>query len=514
MLLKTRKAKISNRGVYLQDKILQETIFQPGTHFKYLIDQKAKKIIILGSEIDTNNTVSRRQLKEGIKPVIDIRNKDALATFKGCSYLQVEIFGEHVVVQGYVEAKSTPLQKMKRIVDNVCGLKRKVRDITDILSVQKKNEILLSRKSIRKASGYLGYEQLEFDLDENLTSSSNAYLTPSLSNLEIPLQISSLFCGAGIMDLGFLESGFDVVFALEMDKDAVATYRHNIGSHVVQGDITKIDKSRIIKAPIMIGGSPCQGFSNSNRYTNYLENPNNLLLKHYIDSIKNNENCKVFVLENVPRILTAGEGQFKDEIFSALADFEITAGIMSSADMGSAQARERAIFIGSKIGKIDLPAPLLKPEEYKTVREAFKGLHDTIPNQLCVSKPKKVTLERMSAVPPGGNVFSIPEHNRPKGQHSVMYKRLEWDKPSITIVNPRKSCILHPEENRILSVRECARLFDVSDNFEFKGKLSSMQQQIANAVPIRLIRSVAEVIKSSIQRFNNALTNYNGLQLV
>ncbi|WP_346835862.1 hypothetical protein [Paenibacillus polymyxa] len=74
MLLKTRKAKNSLRGVYLQDKILQETIFQPGTHFKYLIDQKAKKIIILGSELDTNNTVSRRQLKEGIKPVIDIRN--------------------------------------------------------------------------------------------------------------------------------------------------------------------------------------------------------------------------------------------------------------------------------------------------------------------------------------------------------------------------------------------------------------------------------------------------------
>ncbi|WP_327204695.1 DNA cytosine methyltransferase [Paenibacillus terrae] len=91
---------------------------------------------------------------------------------------------------------------------------------------------------------------------------------------------------------------------------------------------------------------------------------------------------------------------------------------------------------------------------------------------------------------------------------------IEWDKPSITIVNPRKACILHPEENRILSVRECARLFDVSDNFEFKGKLSSRQQQIANAVPVRLMRSVAEVIKSSIHRFNEALTTFNGLQLV
>ncbi|WP_307440845.1 MULTISPECIES: DNA cytosine methyltransferase [unclassified Paenibacillus] len=70
---------------------------------------------------------------------------------------------------------------------------------------------------------------------------------------------------------GFLESGFDVVFALELDEDAVKTYRHNIGLHIFNGDITKFDKSAITKARVMIGGSPCQGFSNSNRYTNFLD---------------------------------------------------------------------------------------------------------------------------------------------------------------------------------------------------------------------------------------------------
>ncbi|WP_240416538.1 DNA cytosine methyltransferase [Paenibacillus periandrae] len=518
MLLKKRNAKLSHRGIYLQDKVLQNTVFQPGSHYKYVIESKSNKIIILTSEDTTDNTVSRRQLKESVKPVIDIRDKAALSAFEGCDYLQVEIFGEHVVIQGYVAVQQASFQKVTQAVKQLLGSKRKVVEINDFIAVKKKAEIVLSRKSLRKAAGLLGYEQLELDLlfeeSASISDSSNTSLQSGIANLLIPLQVASLFSGAGIMDLGVLEAGFDVVFALELSEGAALTYRHNIGSHIVQGDITKFDKSKIAKAPVMIGGSPCQGFSNANRNTNFLDNPNNLLVKQYIEAIKANENCKVFLLENVPRILTAGGGQFKDEIYSALSEFEISSGILSSADMGSAQLRERAIFIGSKIGKIELPKPQFRRDEYRTVRQAFEGLHDGIPNQLDVSKAKDETLERMSTVPPGGNVYSIPQDIRPKGQHSDMYRRLEWEKPSITIVNPRKACILHPVEDRILSVRECARLFDVKDTFEFQGSLSSKQQQIANAVPVRLIRSVAEAIKSAIQCFNEKLTNYRGLQLV
>ncbi|WP_414858882.1 DNA cytosine methyltransferase [Paenibacillus sp. Soil787] len=142
----------------------------------------------------------------------------------------------------------------------------------------------------------------------------------------------------------------------------------------------------------------CQGFSNSNRYTNFLDNPNNFLVKHYIESIKANENCKIFCLENVPRILTAGNGQFKDEIYEALSDFEITSGVLCAADFGSAQMRDRAIIIGSKLGKIDLPKSVLQPHEYRTVRQSFEGLHNDVPNQLDVSKSKEETLEKMKYV--------------------------------------------------------------------------------------------------------------------
>ncbi|MCF2650769.1 hypothetical protein [Niallia circulans] len=86
-------------------------------------------------------------------------------------------------------------------------------------------------------------------------------------------------------------------------------------------------------------------------------------------------------------------------------------------------------------------------------------------NQLDVSKPKPLTLERIKHVKPGGNIFDIPEEIRPKGKHSDMYKRLEWDKPAITIVNPRKAMLLHPEEDRIISIREACRLFSLPDSF-------------------------------------------------
>lgn len=122
-----------------------------------------------------------------------------------------------------------------------------------------------------------------------------------------------MFSGAVIMDKGFVEEGFDISFALELDEDAVATYRANQGNHVEQGDITTFDKERfnLIGSLIMIGRSPCQGFSSANRHSNFLDNPNNLLVKEFIESIKANSNCQVFVLENVPKLLSAGDRKFK-----------------------------------------------------------------------------------------------------------------------------------------------------------------------------------------------------------
>lgn len=519
-----KRIKMSDRGITFSDKAM----FPIGTEYKYAIDKESNKIVILPF-LSTDNpkekagTVSRKKRKDGIIPLIDIRNnknhKNAYEALAGFSHLQVTVSGDEIVIEGYDIAEEQATTAIGKAVNKVKSAFKKsekvktdsVVDITDILAVKKKLTVVLSKKDFSKVVGeQVSYDSFDWDVaGEGYTTSSsdNKHISGALKNIHIPLQIASLFSGAGVMDEGFKEAGFDIVFALERDAEAATTYRHNHGDHIHVADITEFDKSTIAKAPVMIGGSPCQGFSNSNRHEKFLDNPNNLLVKHYIDSIKANENCQVFVLENVPQILTAGDGAFRDEVYEALSDFDITSGVLSSANFGDAQERKRAIFIGSKIGKIELPEPYLEPSNYKTVREAFSGLHDGIANQLDVTKGKPTTVERMKHVPQGENWQSIPTHLQTArmmsgNTHSSVYRRLEWDKPSITIANPRKSNITHPEEHRILSVRECARLFGLKDTFEFKGGLSSKQQQICNSVPVQLAKAVGVVIKNAIMQYN------------
>jgi DNA (cytosine-5)-methyltransferase 1 len=98
--VKFRKAKMSARGVYLQDKELLDTVFQVGTFFKYDLQQERKMVVILPCEQKEKYTVSKRKMKDCIKPVIDIRGNTVLSVFEGCTELQVTIFTDRIEVVG------------------------------------------------------------------------------------------------------------------------------------------------------------------------------------------------------------------------------------------------------------------------------------------------------------------------------------------------------------------------------------------------------------------------------
>ncbi|WP_047153356.1 DNA cytosine methyltransferase [Aneurinibacillus tyrosinisolvens] len=497
MLLKKRPAKNSKRGIYIADKLLLETAFQQGKHVKYVVNVKERELLILPSEEKTKNTVS---IKDGIKPLIDLRDKKALSPFVGCGYLQIEIHDDVIKVIGFEESDgSTEDSSSLEVARKSTG---KFYDITQLIQVRKKAEIYIPRSELERAVGDpLSFGQVAFT--ETYTHSYAGSASQSVQNvlhhLPIPLHVLSLFCGAGILDKAFIDTGFTIMNAVEKDADACKTYRYNIGNHVWEGDIREIEK--FPNLPIAIGGAPCFGFTNSNRVTNDLDNPNNLLIREYIRAVQSS-GVYVWVLENAPQLLTSWNGHFFEEIKEAFPDYKITAGVLTAADYGTPQVRKRAFVIGSRIGEIPLPEPETPFEQYTTVKEAFEGLHDRIPNQKDITKAKPETLERMSYVPPGGNIKDIPESIRPSGQHSIMYRRLKWEETAPTIVNMRKACISHPEHNRILSVRECARLNDIPDDYIFKGKLASMQQQLANCVPVRLGRAIAKVVKKAVEKFN------------
>lgn len=501
MLIKKRLAKKSERGLYIQDKELLETNFLPDTNFKYVLDVKNKKIVILPTENHSKNLVSKRTLKNGnFKPVIDIRQKDVKHLLSTSEFFQITISTDKITVEAFESKQKNIIEKaiskVKKCFSN------KVTDITDILSVNKKFEISM-QGDFKRAVGFegAGYsEQLSF-LDNVFDKKTCQTIKKSIE--KVPLIVNSYCSGAGMMDLAFKNTGFDIAWAIEIDSEACKTYRHNIGNHIVNADMVTYDKNLIPHSSIKIGGTPCFGLSNNNRVTNYLDNPNNILIYKFIEAIKNDKDTQIFVLENVPQILSAGNGKFKNEILQKLSDFEISYDVLNAADFGDPQLRERAIFIGSKIGKIDLPKPTFSKENYRTVGDAFKGLTSSTPNQKDITIPKPSTIQKMSFVPQGGNIKNIPEDIRPKGQHSDVYRRLELGKPSITIVNPRKSNIIHPLLNRILSVRECARIQSMPDTFVYQGNLSGKQMQVANGTPYLMMKAIAEKIKNAIDQFNS-----------
>src|SRR5690625_1477278 len=153
------------------------------------------------------------------------------------------------------------------------------------------------------------------------------------------------------MDLGFINAGYDIVWAVDFFKEAVETYRHNISEDIILGDITKIDSSEIpIDADVIIGGFPCQGFSvaNSNRSE---KDERNFLYLEMLRIVKDKK-PNVFVAENVKGIMSLGQGKVLELIkkdFESIG-YKVSAQLLNAAEYGVPQARERVIIIGNKIG--------------------------------------------------------------------------------------------------------------------------------------------------------------------
>lgn len=174
--------------------------------------------------------------------------------------------------------------------------------------------------------------------------------------------VISLFAGAGGMDLGFKKAGFNIIWANDFEKDAVETYKKNIGNHIVLGDITKIDIRKELpdedEVDLVIGGFPCQGFSINNTKRN-MKDKRNFLYLELLKVIKHKK-PKFFVAENVKGLLSMENGKIIDMI---VKDFEklgykVDYRLLNAADYGVPQARERVIIIGNRIN-VDNPFPVI-----------------------------------------------------------------------------------------------------------------------------------------------------------
>ena len=311
-------------------------------------------------------------------------------------------------------------------------------------------------------------------------------------------KLLSLFSGCGGMDLGFVQAGFDVVWANDFNPDAGRTYLKNFGPHMHVGSIQDIDLSQLPKADIITGGFPCQDFSMIWKRGG-IETERGNLYTYFVEAVRKVK-PKIFVAENVKGLMTANGGKAIERIiedFSSLG-YKIHKDVYNFAEYGAPQLRERVLIVGVRNDlnyEYTKPKALRNQDNFVTAGEALKGVEKVKHNnELMNIKPR--TKKILELIPEGKNFTAIPKDSEfyVKGMISHVYRRLDRNKPSTTIIagGGGGTWGYHYSEPRPLTNRERARLFGYPDNFIFEGTITEVRRQIGNSVPPVAAKAIAK----------------------
>lgn len=336
--------------------------------------------------------------------------------------------------------------------------------------------------------------------------------------------VIDLFCGCGGLSLGFEHAGYDVLIGVDVWKDALITYAANHkNSKTLQADLMNLSPTDVEKAigkksvDVIIGGPPCQGFSIAGK--RIIDDERNKLYKSFVRMVEYFK-PKAFVMENVPNILSMGEGIIKESI---LKDFEnlgyhVTTKVLLASNYGVPQNRRRAVFVGLLDGSFDFNIP--EVSHVVSTREAISDLPESSledgasypvlaqteyqslmrANSTAVYNHKTTvhndrTVQIISMVPDGGNYKDLPVELQCTRKVHIAWTRLNSSRPSITIDTGHRHHF-HYEYNRIPTVRESARIQSFPDDFIFLGSATSQLKQVGNAVPALMAQAIAEYLKS------------------
>ncbi|WP_137128770.1 DNA cytosine methyltransferase [Rhizobium sp. FY34] len=351
-----------------------------------------------------------------------------------------------------------------------------------------------------------------------------------------------LFSGAGGMSLGAEMAGLKTKLAVDFDASAFATYAHNHpDTFVLQADVQNLLDISVpfaSKDIVVYGGPPCQGFSTSNQRTRSADNDKNWLYRSFINFVRKIRPGWV-IFENVRGILETEGGMFAEKVEADIRalGYDTKQGLMNAAEFGVPQVRSR-FFLIARLGADapELPVPQGRPVvtvdealadlpelmnganvsklPYKTAATSayarlMRGNASESENNL-VSRNSDYVISRYPYIPQGGNWADIPEELMTNYQdrsrcHTGIYRRLRPDAPSVVIGNFRKNMLIHPHEHRGLSVREAARLQSFPDSFVFKGSIGLQQQQVGNAVPPLLARTLFETVIGAHRGYSDVI---------
>lgn len=356
-------------------------------------------------------------------------------------------------------------------------------------------KIIKSHQLLKKSR----YSKIKEKLDEDLFNNNWEEInTKKIDKKKIPINYIDLFSGAGGLSLGFEQAGFNKVASFEIDKDASATIRNNFKNSLhFEDDIEKINNLKLKevfgnkKIDIICGGPPCQGFSVAGH-----RNPNdkrNLLFREFLRFLKFFK-PKVFMMENVPGILTMSGGKVKEIMlneFEKIGYKNTSVRILEAANFEVPQLRTRAIFIGNIYGKKNpYPKVINTSDNYLKIEDFINDLKDH-PRDAKINHEwtdhSKNFIKRISKVKPGQSLY--------EGFRDA-YKRQYLGYPSMAIKENHGGTHIHPALNRVISAREMARLQTFPDNFIFSGTMKRAMWQVGNAVPVKLAYHIGMALKT------------------
>ncbi len=314
--------------------------------------------------------------------------------------------------------------------------------------------------------------------------------------------VVDLFAGAGLLSSAFKAQGFRVTLAVEQNAVAAATYRANVGDHVTVGDIGSIPPSGT--CDVLVAGPPCQGFSTLGKRD--AEDPRNrlsMLVAVWAEALS----PKIVVIENVPTFLASRHWVHLRARLEGLG-YGVSSAVLNGVDYGLPQFRRRCFAFASKVGAPTIPPP--NSGQPMTVRAAWAGL-PSVPdgrNGHVARTCSELALERMRVIPYGGDkrdVLRLAPHLAPaswwkiRGEATDVWGRMLWDEPSNTLrtalLNASKGRYIHPEQDRVITLREAARLQSIPDRWKFTGTPYQVARQIGNGVPPAMGKVVARAVR-------------------
>ena len=359
--------------------------------------------------------------------------------------------------------------------------------------------------------------------------------TVSESDGDIEYRVLDLFAGAGGLSAGLdMNPGIKTVEATDFMKDSMDTFALNFpDATTILGDICDdgvrddiVNTAKRLKVNMIVGGPPCQGFSNKGKKLG-LKDPRNFLFRKYLDVVKR-VSPDVFVIENVKAMSTSTNGWFINEILTRIRElgYKVNWGVLTASDFGVPQNRQRTIIIASKTKSIELPLPFVDDAHKTTVRDAISDLAylesgegndiqdyttdaQTDYQRMLRKGSKKlynhkatkhaqVALDKLAMIPPESGKESLPTDLIGNQKFKTTWGRLKWDTQSPTIDTrfdtPSNGTNSHPYLNRAITPREAARIQSFPDKFRFLGSKTTICKQIGNAVPPLLGKAIGQRI--------------------